>query len=92
MAGEEGVTTPIIPGLKIIKSTKQLKALSRTFHIDFPDELVDELNENPMHSREIGINWAIRQVEGLLSRGVPNVHFYIMNDADLVAEVVKRFI
>lgn len=87
----EGINCPIIPGIKILKSAKQLQTLPRNFYIDFPDELVDEVTQNPDHVKEIGINWATKQVEGLLEFGVPCVHFYIMNDTQSVIDIVKKF-
>ena len=87
-----GISVPIIPGLKILSSVKQLQNIPKTFHIDFPDELINEVNENPEHVEEIGVNFAKKQVEELLNFGVPNVHFYIMNKPQAVIEVVKSFI
>jgi methylenetetrahydrofolate reductase (NADPH) len=86
-----GINVPIIPGLKILKSVKQLQSLPRNFYIDFPDELVSEVLESPDHVVEIGINWAMKQTEDLLNYGVPAVHFYIMNDTESVLKVVKKF-
>ncbi len=86
-----GITIPIIPGLKIVKSVAQLRTLPRNFYINFPDELVNEMMAAPEHAKEIGLNHAMKQAEGLLSYGVPGVHFYIMNDADSVINVVKKF-
>ncbi|MCP4914203.1 MAG: methylenetetrahydrofolate reductase [NAD(P)H] [Oligoflexia bacterium] len=88
---EEGITAPIIPGIKLIKSVKQLQTIPRHFHINFPDELVDEIMENQEHVKEIGMNWAIKQTEDLLNGGAPCVHFYIMNDVGRVLDVVKKF-
>ncbi len=88
---EAGITVPIIPGVKILKSAKQLQSLPRNFYIDFPDQLVQEVAENPEHTKEIGINWAMKQTEELLKFGVPGVHFYIMNDTDSVLKIVKKF-
>lgn len=89
---EADIKVPIIPGLKVIKSVNQLKALPRTFHIDLPDQLVDEVLAAPHHSEEIGSAWAGRQVEELLNKGFHNVHFYVMNDAPVVAKTVRRFL
>lgn len=86
-----GITVPIIPGIKILRSTAQLKNIPKTFHIDLPDQLVDEASENPEHVEEIGMNWAIKQTEELLAAKVPVVHFYIMNDTQAVVQTVKRF-
>lgn len=86
-----GITVPIIPGLKVLKSTRQLQTIPKHFYIDFPDELVNQVNENPKHVKEIGKEWAIKQCQELLDFGVPCLHFYIMNDADTVRDVVKKF-
>lgn len=88
---ESGINAPIIPGLKILSSVKQLQTIPKTFHIDFPDDLIAEVKENPDHVEEIGINFAKKQVEELVNFGVPNVHFYIMNKPESVIEVVKQF-
>jgi methylenetetrahydrofolate reductase (NADPH) len=87
---EIGITVPIIPGIKILRSVAQLKSIPRTFHIDLPDELVDQVHESPSHVIEIGKSWALKQAEGLLASGAPCVHFYIMNDAPQVVDIVKK--
>ena len=89
---ENGIHAPIVPGLKVLKSASQLKSLPKTFHIDLPDPLVDEIQESPQHAAEIGKQWAIRQVEGLISAGERNIHFYIMNDAKEVVQIAKHFL
>jgi len=40
-------------------------------------------------SREIGVRWAKRQCEELLNNGAPCIHFYVMNDAESVINVIK---
>src|SRR5690606_33487341 len=55
---DAGINVPIIPGLKVLKSANQLKSLPKTFHIDIPSELSDEVLENPNHAEEIGKRWA----------------------------------
>ncbi len=88
---EAGINVPIIPGLKIIKNTSQLVSLPKNFYINLPDELVDEVQKSPANVAEIGVRWAMKQVEELLAAKVPCVHFYIMNDTNSVVEVVKKF-
>lgn len=86
-----GIECPIIPGIKILKSVKQLQSLPKNFYINFPDELVEEVMASPEHVKEIGFNWACKQTEELLNFNAPAVHFYIMNDVSTVTNVVKRF-
>lgn len=86
----EGITVPIVPGMKVINNIKQLKSICKNFYIDFPEELVEELNKFPDHARQIGINWAKRQAHELLNAGVPYLHYYIMNNTSCVLEVVKE--
>lgn len=88
---EVGVDVPIIPGLKVIKSIKQLKSIPSHFYCDMPEEFVDECMQNPDHVEEIGVNWAIKQTEDLLNAGSPVVHYYIVNDCSSVTKVLKKF-
>jgi len=87
---ELGIQVPIIPGLKVIKTQHQLTTLPKTFHVDLPVELADELTQNPEHTEEIGKRWALRQCEELLNFGVPALHFYIMNDAPQIVDIYKK--
>lgn len=86
------IRVPIIPGLKIIRSVKQLQSIPRHFYVNFPDDFVNEILENPKHVRELGISHAIKQCEELLNANVPVVHFYVMNDVKSVAQVIERFV
>ncbi len=86
---EIGITVPIIPGLKILRSVNQLRSIPKTFHVDLPDPLVDEILASPEHAAEIGKRWCQRQVEDLLNNGHHNIHFYVMQDATMVSDIVK---
>jgi methylenetetrahydrofolate reductase (NADH) len=84
-----GITAPIIPGLKVITSTRQMNTLAKNFHLHIPEELEREIHDNPKHVREIGINWTQKQCEGLLNNGVNCLHFYVMTDARPALRIVK---
>ncbi|MFH1853092.1 MAG: methylenetetrahydrofolate reductase [NAD(P)H] [Candidatus Neomarinimicrobiota bacterium] len=87
---EAGITVPIIPGIKVLDRISQLNNIPRNFYVDIPDELVDEIRENPDHIKEIGCEWAYNQCSDLLNQGVKNIHFYIMNDASIITEIIDR--
>ncbi len=85
-----GITVPIIPGLKILTRKRHLQFLPSFFHIDLPEALAAEVEAaDEEHVEDIGVEWAIRQSEELMSRGVPCVHFYIMSSAGTVRRVVE---
>lgn len=84
-----GITVPIIPGLKIVTTAAHVTSLPRSFHLEIPEALAGEVEATPEHAREIGIRWAIRQSEELLEAGVPCLHFYIMQSAAAVTQVVE---
>ena len=90
-ARELGITVPIIPGIKVLKSMTQLVSIPKNFYIDFPDELVEAVTKNPKSINSIGKEWASNQVQGLLEAGVPGVHFYIMNDTNTIVDIVKKY-
>jgi len=89
---EMGIAVPIIPGLKLLTRRRHLKSLPQNFLITIPDELVRQVEEaaDDREVREIGIAHATRQVEELLNHNVPCIHFYVMQDAAAVKEVLRR--
>jgi methylenetetrahydrofolate reductase (NADPH) len=88
---KEGIEIPIIPGLKILMAKSNLTSLPKNFYISVPEELADEINAaKPEHSMEIGVNWAVKQVEELLKNNVPAIHFYIMQNSKPINLLMKK--
>lgn len=91
MCRASGITAPIIPGLKILSSTKQLTSIPGAFHVEIPAELSDEVLEaGSDRTLEIGVDWARRQVEELLAHGVPALHFYVMQSGAAIKRLFAR--
>jgi len=87
----EGITVPIIPGLKIISSKSNIKTLPKNFYIDIPQELSDEIESaKPEHVLEIGAEWTKKQVEELLNKKVPAIHFYTMTNAQPIKVLMNK--
>lgn len=86
-----GINVPIIPGLKPITTLKHISFLPKTFHIDMPEELADELEKCKSNDEvaEIGVEWGIKQVKELIKAGVPCVHFYTMGKSEAVKRIAK---
>jgi methylenetetrahydrofolate reductase (NADPH) len=88
-----GITVPIIPGLKIISTKRHLKLIPEFFYIEIPDELGKQVEEAKTNDevKNIGVNWAIEQTKELYEANVPCIHFYIMQSAKQVVNVVQEF-
>ncbi|MCE1165562.1 MAG: methylenetetrahydrofolate reductase [Bacteroidetes bacterium] len=88
---KSGINIPVIPGLKILTSKKHLTSLPKDFFIDIPEELYNEVMEaKDRHIIDIGVEWACKQVEELLNRNAPAVHFYILQNAKPVNMVFTK--
>ena len=86
-----GITVPIVPGLKPISSKKQLSMLPKTFFIDIPEELADEVEKckDSAAVQQVGIEWAIRQSKELMAAGVPCLHYYTMSKSQPIRQIAE---
>lgn len=88
---KEGIDVPIIPGLKIITNKNQLFNIPKNFHIDVPKDLADEVSSaKPEHAVDVGVEWAQKQVEQLLNKNVPAIHFYIMQRTGPITKLLTK--
>ena len=88
----EGITIPIIPGIKPVHLLNQLNVLPKIFHIDIPEIFACELrkcktNEDAI---QVGIEWCVAQAKELKAHGVPSIHFYSFAAVDSVRKVAER--
>ena len=85
----QGITVPIIPGMKILRTKRHLTTLPSIFHCDIPPALADEVSKaDPDHVGEVGVAWAIEQSQELLAAGIPSLHFYVLSSAAAVGRVI----
>lgn len=89
-----GITVPIIPGLKPVYSKKQLTVLPKTFHIDLPADLANEILKCKTDEdvEKIGEEWLLEQSKDLKKNGVPVLHYYTLGRPLMVANVVKKLL
>jgi methylenetetrahydrofolate reductase (NADPH) len=88
----EGITIPIIPGIKPIVLQSQLTVLPKIFRTDLPEPLAAELRKckTDAEVREVGVEWSIAQSKELMAHGVPGLHFYTLMASDSVYRVAKE--
>lgn len=88
---KEGITAPIVPGLKIITNKSHMITIPKNFYVSLPEVLADEIHEaKPEHVMDIGVEWAAKQVEELFNKNVPAVHFYIMQNSRPIKKLMER--
>jgi len=91
---EVGIEIPIIPGLKPITSKKQLSVLPRTFHVDIPTELSNEILKCKTDAEVeiVGTEWLLAQSKELKKTGVPVLHYYTLGKPYVIANAVKELV
>ena len=89
---KEGITVPIIPGLKPITTRRQLAILPKTFSVEIPQDLVDAIEKckDDKAVREAGIEWCIAQSKELVKQGAPVLHYYTMGSSDATKRVASK--
>lgn len=88
----EGITVPIIPGIKPIVLKNQLTVLPKIFRSDIPEPLAIELRKCKTDDevKAVGVEWGIQQCKDLVANGVPSLHFYTMLATDSVRKIAKE--
>ena len=88
----EGITVPIIPGLKPIATKKQLNMLPLRFHVDLPEALILEIIKckDNTQVREVGVEWCIQQSKELQSAGIPVLHYYSMGKSENIQTIASK--
>ena len=88
---QAGIKVPIIPGLKLLTSKRQLKSIPANFFVEIPEQVSAEIMEAKQeHVIDIGVEWAVKQCEELLNKGVPSLHFYIMQDSKPIDKLFSK--
>jgi methylenetetrahydrofolate reductase (NADPH) len=89
---EAGINVPIIPGLKPVYTKKQLTVLPKTFYIDLPTDLSNEMLKckTDEEVEQVGTEWLLHQSKDLKKNGVPVLHYYTLGKPHIVANVVKQ--
>ena len=85
----DGVTVPIIPGIKPLVSKRQLTVLPRLFHCDLPEELTAEALrcKDDDEVKQVGVEWCVAQCKELIAAGVPSIHFYMTGNVQSLQKI-----
>lgn len=88
---ENGITIPIIPGLKPFATKNQLTVLPHRFHVDLPEDLIHAVEKckDNKEVRQVGIEWCTEQSRELINAGVPVLHYYSMGKSQNIQQIAS---
>lgn len=87
-----GVTVPITAGVMPILSQAQIQRMIFTCGASLPSDIIRILNryaDDPDGLRQAGIEYAARQIRGLLEGGADGVHVYTMNRPQIATGILE---
>ena len=89
---EIGITVPIVPGIKPITFPNDVNLLPRTFSVDIPEVLVNEIRKckTTEEVRQVGVEWCVQQSKELKQAGVPVIHYYTIGISDNIRKIAKE--
>lgn len=91
-AAKSGITIPILPGIMPIVDCRKMVSFAGVCNTTLPTEILERMEpvlDMPEEMRKLGVEFAIRQCRDLIRNGVRYIHFYSMNRADSLQEIMK---
>ncbi len=87
----EGITIPIIPGLKPLTKKVQLTNLPKIFYVEIPEDLrkAVEACSNDAEVQQVGIEWSVQQCKDLIANNYNCLHYYTMGQTEVMTKIAK---
>ena len=88
-----GITQPIVPGVMPVTNYAQVRRIASLCKARLPDEFTrafEAAGADEAAQFEAGVEFASRQVQGLLDGGVPGIHFYVLNKSTATSRVLRQ--
>ena len=88
-----GIKIPLIPGVMPIVSLKQIRKMTEICGATIPPELLKKLEKNKDDKKAIeklGVDYALSQCRDLIKRGVPGLHFFVMNQSGPISKILQN--
>jgi methylenetetrahydrofolate reductase (NADPH) len=88
-----GITQPIVPGVMPVTNYAQIRRIASLCKARLPDAFTrafEAAGADDAAQFEAGVEFAARQVQGLLDGGVPGIHFYVLNKSPATARVLRQ--
>lgn len=89
---DSGIHKPIIPGIMPVLRAKQISKILALSDARVPEKLaeaIEKYTDKPRDMEAYGIEYTLRQIDGLKSQGIKRFHIYTMNRWEQVTKIVK---
>jgi methylenetetrahydrofolate reductase (NADPH) len=91
--GAIGITAPIVPGVMPVTNYAQIRRIATLCKARLPAEFTrafEAAGADEAAQFEAGVDFAARQVQGLVDGGVPGIHFYVLNRSPATVTVLEQ--
>ena len=88
----KGIYAPVFAGIMPITNIKQIDRIISLSGTKLPDEVktfLEKFGDKPEELEKAGLEFAIKQINDLLSNGVNGIHIYTMNKPYVARTVLK---
>ena len=87
-----GINVPLVPGILPVTSLTQIQRITSLCGARLPQSFVNLLaqRDDPEWQFNVGVEFATEQVQGLVGRQVPGLHFYVLNKSQATSAVLKN--
>jgi methylenetetrahydrofolate reductase (NADPH) len=88
-----GIDVPIVPGVMPVTNYAQIRRIASLCKARLPADFTrafEAAGDDEAAQFEAGVEFAARQVQGLLDGGVPGIHFYVLNRSTATARVLRQ--
>ena len=92
-AAAAGIAAPIVPGIQPVTNFARIQTFAAKCGASIPAWFADAfagLEDDAAARRTVATDLAVKQCAGLLDAGVPGLHFYTLNRADLTTAICAR--
>ena len=88
----KGIIVPVFAGVMPVTNIKQIDRIISLSGTKLPDEMkafLEKYKDSPEDLEKAGLDFAIKQINDLLSNGVNGIHIYTMNKPKTAKTVLK---
>lgn len=88
-----GIGIPVVPGMMPVTHGPQIKKFSEMCGAKIPSKISDAIErygDDQASIEAFGIEYAVKQCEGLLAFGVPGFHFYTLNKSSATIQIHRH--